>query len=539
MKISLKTVIKLLTLLIMISNAKALQRINDIYIDRLNVFDSTQSDWFFAAPLANSLHALTKKYLIEDELLFSKDDVVDYDLIYESERNLRSTNLFTKVNIEVDSVSEYYCDIYVTTQDRWSTSPSVLFGTGGNATSWGGKIEEYNFLGTGTGIDVEALHRSENNIGWQGRFEIIQRRLFRSEYTFDGSLQANRFRTEQDLSVYKPFRTIATEWSYGFNGENHFGNDFKYFGNASSELIEFHSRNLMAWLAHSWQRKDRVFATLAVELNDVNRQKPDSLFRQAYDNTGRIYLAFSSVGEDFIKTSKLNQWQDEDLPIGGWGTAILGKTFALRPGGLNLYYLGGQGEKSYLYKDMYLFGQVTGASCFSRDLGRFTYEEFFGLGFYRITESILLAGRFRQQSVWNWDAMRQLVLDNDFGLRGYELNSFSGDNRIIANLELRLFPDINIWFLKTGGTAFWDAGTVWDQTIELGKTRWHNSLGFGLRFQVMKTTGPTSLFRIDFAYNCDEKKFGSIIFTTDQLFSVFQKHDYRLPEMFGSEFDYE
>jgi hypothetical protein len=539
MRISLLTGFFVLIIITGFSKINASQRINDIYIDRLNVFDSTQSDWFFAAPLANSLHVLTKRYIIEDELLFNKDDVVDYDLIYETERNLRATNLFTKVKIELDSVSEYYCDVYLTTQDRWSTSPSILLGTGGNATSWGGKIEEYNFLGTGTGIDVEALHRSENNIGWQGMVELTQRRLFRSEYTFFGSLQANRYRTEQDLSIYQPFRTLATEWSYGFNGQNNFGSDFKYNGSSNIELIEFHSRNLMAWISHSWKRIDRVFATFAIELNDVNRQKPDSLFRQAYDNTGRIYIAFSSVGEDFIKTNKLNQWQDEDLPIGGWGTAILGKTFAIRPGGVNLYYLGGQGEKSYLYKNLYLFGQMTGASSFSRDLGRFTYEEFFGLGFFRITQSMLLAARFRQQSVWNWDALRQLVLDNDFGLRGYDLNSFSGDNRIIANLEFRLFPDFNIWFLKTGGTAFWDAGTVWDQTVNLNKTRWHNSLGFGLRFQVMKTTGPTSLFRIDFAFNCDQKKFGSIIFTTDQLFSVFQKHDFRLPELFGSEYDYE
>jgi len=135
--------------------------------------------------------------------------------------------------------------------------------------------------------------------------------------------------------------------------------------------------------------------------------------------------------------------------------------------------------------------------------------------------------------------LRQLVLDNDFGLRGYEVNKLNGDNRIIANLEYRYFPDFNIWFLKVGGALFWDIGTVWQREQELVKAQWHNSVGFGLRLQNMKSTGSTSIFRIDFAFNFDEKKFGSIIFTTDQLFSVFQKHVFRLPEMYGTEFDYE
>ncbi|MCL5991018.1 MAG: hypothetical protein M1419_02830, partial [Bacteroidetes bacterium] len=254
------------------------QRINEIYLEKKEVFDSTQSDWFFAAPLANSLHILTKDYIIEDELLFDKDDELDFDVLNETERNLRHLKLFTSVKIEIDSVNEYLTNVYITTRDIWSTTPSILFGTGGNQTNWGGKIEEHNFLGIGTSILLEALHRSENNIGWQGRVEVFQRRLFRTEFSLLGSLLAHKYRTEQDLSFYKPFRTLATEWSYGFIGKNHFGNDFKYDSN-QYELMQFHERNVIAWLSRSWRRKDRVFATAAIELNDVNRGQPE--FRRA------------------------------------------------------------------------------------------------------------------------------------------------------------------------------------------------------------------------------------------------------------------
>lgn len=535
MKILYKSLILFLIIIFIQTNSYSKQRINEIYLDKLNVFDSSQSDWFFAAPLANSLHILTKDYIIEDELLFDKDDELDLDYINETERNLRLMKLFTSVKIETDTINDYLCDLIIKTQDRWSTTPNILFGSGGNQTNWGGKIEESNLIGTGTSVLLEALHRSENDIGWQGRAELFQRRLFRSEYSIFGSVLAHKFRTEQDYSLYKPFRTLSTEWSYGISGKNHFGNEFKYDGNY--ELMQFHTRNYYAWLSHSWRRTDRVFATVALELNDVNRGKPE--FIRAYDNTGRLFIAFSSVSEDYIKTRNLNQWQDEDLPIGGWGTAILGKIFAYNPGSYGMYYAAGQGEKSFLWKDWYFFGQLTGASGFIEGYGLNTYEEFMGLSFYKVSNESVIASRLRQQSVWNWEGLRQLVLDNDYGLRGYNVNKLSGENRIMANLEYRYFPDVNIWFMKVGAALFWDIGAVWNQTIDLWRARWHNSAGIGLRLQNMKSTGSTSIFRIDFAFNFDERKLGSIIFTTDQLFSVFKKHEFNLPKLFGNEFDYE
>ena len=103
---------------------------------------------------------------------------------------------------------------------------------------------------------------------------------------------------------------------------------------------------------------------------------------------------------------------------------------------------------------MYLFGQLTGGSAFSSSLGQYTYEEFLGLGFYRLTNDILLAARLRQQTVWNWNAQRQLLLDNDAGLRGYSANNIQGDNRIVANLEMRVFPDYSLWITNFPVSSF-------------------------------------------------------------------------------------
>lgn len=523
--------------LVTIDLTLAQPRIRNIFIDRRDVFDSTQSDWFFAAPLANALHVLTKKYVIDDELLFNEGDIIDDNIFEETERNLRSTGFFTKVRIELDSTGIDLYDVYVVTQDKWSTNPNILYGTGGKSTNYGLRMKEENLIGTGTVLSLEGLYRTENDIGWQGIGELKQRRVFRSDFSLWLKILSHKFRTEQNLMLQAPFRTLATEYSYGFDLSNKFGYEFLYSSFNKKELMPFHERKARAWFSRAWKKQDRVFFTALAEFDDVDRMKQE--FRRAYDNSGKILLAFSSVSEEYIKTSNVNYFNVEDIPIGGWGTAVLGKTFSLGSGGESFYYLGGQGEKSFLWGDIYLFGQLTGASAFGRYDFQYTYEEFLGLGFYRIANNLLGAVRVRQQTVWNWNKLRQLILDNETGLRGYSVNDLQGDNRLIANFELRFFPDITVWIAKLGGTLFFDTGASWNQTVRLDKTRWHSSAGFGFRVENMKATGTTALFRIDFAYNFDNKKFAEIIFTTDQLFSAFQSHGYRLPEIFGLDFDYE
>ncbi len=511
-------------------------RIGQIFYNRSNVFDSTNTDWIFVSPLLNSIHIITQPYIIEDEMLFAEGDYLDDNLLEETERNLRSTGLFTNVSIVHDSVNDIITNIVINTQDKWSTNPSLLIGTGGNASTLGGRIEELNFWGTGTRVSAEVLHRTENNTGLQGIAELGQRRLLRTELSLNGRLMANKYRTEQSLSACVPFRTLETKWSYGVTGSNSFGKDFLFLNDTTS-LLPFHGRKIDVWFSRAWYRGDRVFVTGLLELDDVNRG--DKLFERSYDNSGKILIAFSSVAENYIKTTKLNSYFTEDVPIGGWGTAILGKTFAIGSKGESLYYVAAQGEKSHITGNLYLFGQMTAASAFMSSTGKYTYQEFLGTGFFRMSETLLLAARVRQQTVWNWDKQRQLILDNSAGLRGYSLNKIQGDNRIVGNFEVRAFPDIKVWIMNIGAVAFYDVGTAWRQKTDFGKTQWHNAAGFGLRFHNMKDVGSNGIFRIDFAYNFDERKFGEIIFTTDQLFSAFRKHVFKLPEMYGTEFDYE
>lgn len=512
-------------------------RVGQVFIERKDVFEREDKDWFFASAFLNSLRATTKEYVVADELLFNEGETISDDYLLETERNLRSTGLFTNVKIELDSISDDTYDVYVVTKDRWSLYPAVLFGTSGGSTNLGGRLDEYNFLGTGTFLSFEALNREESNIGWQGIFELRQRRFLRSELSLNFRILSNKNRTEQNIELARHFLTLDDPYSYGVKSTNSFGEDFLFISGEGNQMMPLEEQSASAWFSRGWWRKDRVFVTALAEYHHSNRG--ESKYDRAFDNSGKLLFGFSSVSQDFHAVEKVNSYFLEDMNVGGWGTAMLGKVFPIGSKGNSYYYVAGQGERSYYDGRLYLFGQLTGASAFWKGSSYFTYQEFQGNAFYKVTEQLLFAANFRQQTVWNWANIRQLILDADGGLRGYALNSITGDNRIVSNNELRYYPNLEIWVLNLSGVLFWDIATAWKQDIAIADTKFHNSLGAGLRLHFSKSDNPKHMMRIDMAYNFDEKRFGGIMIGTEHYFSAFKNHSFKLPQIYGLEFDYE
>ncbi|MBS1561351.1 MAG: hypothetical protein JSS89_07075 [Bacteroidetes bacterium] len=511
--------------------------IRSITVDRRDVFDPRHSDWFFGADWANAIHTLTREYYVEDELLFEEGDELDTVSIMETERILRKTGLFSLVRVKIDTVSEDSVDITLLTQDRWSFRPAVLFGTGGGASNIGVKIEEGNVAGTGTDALLSGVYKTENDIGWEGMASVGQRRLFRTEIGLYASILANRIKTEQSVTFIKQFRTMATPTSWSVALQNSFGSDFIYDRGVPTSLAPFHLQRASAWHAWAYGERDRLFFTVFGSIEDIQRASPN--LRQAFDNTGRVLVAFSSIRQEYKRSVGLNGFETEDVQArGAWGSAILGRIFSLGKDGESMWYVGGMAEQSgYVGKDVYLFGRLGAGSGFGEGQAKYTAMEILGIGHARLTDQLVLAGRFRQNTAWNWAAFRQLILDNEAGLRGYPVNQLVGDNRIVANCELRYFPGWKWWAFGFSGVAFYDFGSVWNQGTALSAMRFHHSIGLGFRVHNLKSSGADAIFRFDFAFNLDENRFAGLVFSTNQLFSAFGSHQYKVPDMFGREID--
>lgn len=513
-------------------------RIGEIFINSEDVFNPKSKDWFWGANFFNNLHTITQPYIIEDELLFNEDDALDIDILDETERNLRRTGLFTKVWIEFDSVNQNKYNVIINTQDKWSLEPAILYGTGGGISNYGFKIVENNLLGTWTEVSLEALYRTENNIGLQGRFDYNKKRFLRSEMNLSASISSNKFRTFQTIDFIKPYRTLSTENSYGVSLFNKNGNDFIYLSNIDSvKLIKVNEQRGNIFYSKAFFGNDRSFMTFYSSFQNVDRGRPE--YRRAYDNSGQLFAVFSSVSEEYVKTNKLNTYLDEDLQIGGYGSAIIGRTFSMGNGGETLWYIAADGETSYYTGDFYMYLRAAAGSAFFSNQSKYVSQESDLISFYNFNENFLFTTRLKQQTVWRWNAMRQLILDTDTGVRGLDANQLSGDNRLISNSEFRYFPDIEIWALKFSAVAFFDIGTVWNQSNNLTDAKFYKTTGVGFRIHNMKVTGNAHIIRIDFAYNLNKNQFGGIVFGTEQYFSAFKWHIFKLPKIIGLDFDEE
>lgn len=513
-------------------------RIGEIFINSEDVFNPKSKDWFWGANFFNSLHTITQSYIIEDELLFNQDDALDIDILDETERNLRRTGLFTKVWIELDSVNQNKYNVIINTQDKWSLEPAILYGTGGGISNYGFKIVENNLLGTWTEVSLEALYRTENNIGLQGRFDYNKKRFLRTEMNLAASISSNKFRTFQSIDFVKPYRTLSTENSYGVSLFNQNGNDFIYLSSIDSiKLIKVNEQKGNLYYSKAFFGNDRSFMTFYSSFQNVDRGRAE--YRRAYDNSGQLFAVFSSVSEEYIKTNKLNTYLDEDLQIGGYGSAIIGRTFSMGREGETLWYIAADGETSYYTGDFYIHLRAAAGSAFFSNQSKYVSQESDLISFYNFNENFLFTTRLQQQTVWRWNAMRQLILDTDTGIRGLEANQLSGDNRLISNSEFRYFPDFELWALKFSAVAFFDIGTVWNQSNNLTDAKFYKTTGVGFRIHNMKVTGNAHIIRIDFAYNLNKNQFGGIVFGTEQYFSAFKWHIFKLPKIIGLDFDEE
>lgn len=511
--------------------------IRRVYIDRRDIFDPSTNDWFFAGSLVNALHTTTRFDVVEDELLFASGDDLDTAVLQETERNLRRIGVFASVQITTRDVGSDSVDVIVQTQDRLSLRPAVLLGTGGGITNVGGKVEEINLFGNGTQAMVYGLYRTENAIGWEGMAQLTQRRLFGSEINLIGALRANRIRTDQMVQVTQPYRTMSTPWAFSVGVWNAFGSDFDYRSDpAQRNLLPFYDREVVGWLSQASGERDRLFTSVSVRLSDVQRVVPSS--RQAYDNTGHVLVAFSSITQSYHRSRFLDGYETEDVPEGAWGSAIIGRVFSLGNGGQTFWYLGGQAEQSrYVSPALYLHGRIQAGTGFGDRRARYTYLEINGLGHLKFSEHFVATARIRSQTAWNWTAFRQLVLDFETGLRGYVANGISGENRIFTNSELRWFPGWRTWILGWSAVAFYDNGTVWAQGDPLSSTRFHHAVGLGLRIHNLKAAGDDAVFRFDLAYNMDTGKIAGLIFNINQAFSAFSSHKYRAPDVLGRDID--
>lgn len=526
--------------------------IRKISIEVRNVFDEADPSGFYAA--VNGLKISTKEEVIRQELLFKEGDVYDEFRINESERRLRSLRFLNNVSI-TSTPDGPFLDIVVRVQDTWTLFPQFSFSSGGGSNKRSIGLVETDLLGFGKRVELFNADEDGRKTN-QGVFDDIHVLGTRNHFLLGHFDRSDGFRT---VLVYElPFRSLVqkTGWQTFADISDTVGKLFQ----DNAERFVYRQRHNEESVGYTFARGDPEVLVRRYSFGwdfneDKFRQADGSDFADVNVDPSTVsqdsslladnrrfsgpYFAIEQTRPDFISLKYVDRFQRvEDFNLGNNLTGkvtvspeifgsmhdtlllSLSDTQGIRLG-VSSFLLGDIGvssradhrglQNSFLRSELKYYNVLGSRHLFDFYLGRHT-----------LASSLLVD--FGE----NLDRDRELLLGASSGLRGYKGRAFSGDKRLVLNLEDRFYLVDNVFKLVDfGGAFFFDAGgATYRAAGNLLSDVLYTDVGFGLRLGFPRSGGGGGVLRIDVAFPLRDGPDGSsqfqprLLISTGQVFSA-------------------
>jgi hypothetical protein len=190
--------------------------IDTVMVATGDVFSPQEADGSFVFGLVNLLHIHTRPGVVRGELLLRSGEAFDSARAAETERNLRSRDLFRSVLVDTARLGRRFA-VLVHTQDGWTTRPRFKMGASSNGTVTGAfGITEGNFLGTGTYVRA-GYRRDIDHSGLE--LELRSRRLPGTRLAAGVSYFSWSDGQEGDWELGLPFFAMADRHALVWSGE--------------------------------------------------------------------------------------------------------------------------------------------------------------------------------------------------------------------------------------------------------------------------------------------------------------------------------
>lgn len=194
------------------------QPINNIVIKKLEAFgptieDTTRTSESWAVNVANDIHILTRRRVIKDNIFFKEGDIVNADVLSDSERVLRNLPYIKDARIYViQKPGSEAVDVLIIVKDIWSISAEMSFGSLERSKF---AVIEKNFLGLGHEVRNELLYNTnyEPIIGYSGTYTInnIRNTFITGEFNYAHSEPLDRI----GVRFFKNFITPEIKFAGG------------------------------------------------------------------------------------------------------------------------------------------------------------------------------------------------------------------------------------------------------------------------------------------------------------------------------------
>ncbi|MFH1379206.1 MAG: BamA/TamA family outer membrane protein [bacterium] len=478
---------------------------SSITFHRQNVFDlndPAQQNFLFI--LANNIHITTKERFMRKQLLFKEGDRFNPYVIDESERLLRDFDFLRNARMRINDHTDTKKSLDVYTRDAWSTIPELSYGTEGGEETWSIGIKEKNLLGLGKTAAAyykKDLDRTYKEFYYEDPAFFYPRWKLGFNYQHDGGRRSNF------EYMARPFYSSVSPWSwFAFNEDSELpiklyadGDEFANYERNRREVqlgggvsIGSTLSNLNRVRMSYFKRKDDfllespVSSAPALEAKQMTAVKLSyeykklDYYKQQYVNTFDRIEDFNRGNELFIEYGYAPKRWDSDRT----------RHLAALTEQKGLTFFGHNG----------LFAAVSGET--RVEYGKaVNFLSFYHLYHYiKIRQHQTLVSSLNFEHGINIDPEEQILLGGATGLRGYSIKQFSGNKKLLFNMELRSF-----WihdFLKLvsiGGILFFDSGFNWHEGRSVDLSNLRSDVGFGLRLDPTRGRG-SNPFNISLAY---------------------------------------
>ncbi len=526
-----------------------------------NIFSNPEDSFIYNT--ANNLKVATREYVIKRELMFKEGDPFDPFRFQESLRYVRSLRFLRDVSLKAIDRGDHV-DVELKAHDTWTIIPQVGYSNSTGSQNYQAGLSESNILGYGKRLEMLYQEKDrlksietvwDDNRVW-GTYNRLIAGFFHRE---DGDRKL--------LFFGRPFRSLVEEYSYTLDAdvadlvnrlyrsgdaryvfrENRNNTSLRFVfsrGDPSTERYRF---------GFGYDHLDSSFKNATLEdYKDVNVD-PDSVDKdpnQLPENrrfSGPVFT-FRDIVPDYISMNYIDRFDFvEDYNLGDetsvnshFAPSALGSDY-------DAYLFSVNRSRGYRFSaDSFVRGEGGIASRIDKD--GFTNSLFRGeLKYYNALGILQTGGLFLGRHTFasslaldygvDLDKDREFLSGGDNAIRGYEARAFTGDKRLVLNLEDRIHMVDNIYDIISLGSAFFlDVGGSTNESLNqlIGNTL-YSDVGFGLRFAFPRSQG-SRILRLDVAFPLRDGPDGTkaydprIMITGGQLFGARTRSEVLGPE---------
>jgi hypothetical protein len=473
--------------------------IDTVVVMREPVFPGERSQLTFLERVMNAFHVKTRPWVITNELLFEAGQPLDSAVLAESERILRSKEIFNQVVIDTARIDGRLATV-VRTQDGWSTKPNIGFAVATDGT-WTGQfgITETNVIGTGNMAHAAWVKETDRE-GPEviGRFQ----RFFSTQLEAAGSVNFWDDGTDGFWHFGDPWRSTADRVHVLYDGQAVQRRVLQYRVENfdSPDTTFYHHRALINYLTGATVATATPYRYVRIGARvGYRREQFIALADTAAGVPDSTYGEFAVFGEfrkaRYRAVQYFNGFTEEDVDVSD--RVALTLNVAAAGLGYTRFGIGPRIEAALgTYGDRWLVVGVLKANGLFTDAGLDS-----GRVIAEVTVGVKPAQRHSTVLQVQAGAQENPPPGEEFDLgftgppRSWEPHSFVGTRTLWGTLEHRWFAlDAVLGFLAVGFAGFLDYGGAWypDQDPRFG-----GNIGIGLRLgSALSSAARTG--RIDF-----------------------------------------